>query len=123
MLKPDYLLRISEGAEDIAEKLHIDIMDRIIKRMMIRIGHGEVGLRIMRRLRNNWFSGGNNAGIPYLDNCVLLSEATSGTYTLDLTAYRNAYGNTAHFLFGAGKVNRNSPNGGAWVHIAKVWLE
>lgn len=74
-------------------------------------------------LRNNWFSGGNNAGIPYLDNCVLLSEATGGTFDLDLTAYRNAYGNGAYFLFGAGKVNRNSPNGGAWVHIAKVWLE
>lgn len=74
-------------------------------------------------LRNNWFSGGNNAGMPYLDNCVLLSEATGGTFDLDLTAYRNAYGNGAYFLFGAGKVNRNSPNGGAWVHIAKVWLE
>ena len=74
-------------------------------------------------LRNNWFSGGNNAGIPYLDNCVLLSEATGGTFDLDLTAYKNAYGNGAYFLFGAGKVNGNSPNGGAWVHIAKVWLE
>lgn len=41
MLKPDYLLHISEGAEDIAEKLHIEIMDRIIKRMMVRIGRGE----------------------------------------------------------------------------------
>lgn len=74
-------------------------------------------------LRNNWFNGGNNAGIPYLDNCVILSTETGGTFSVDLTAYKNAYGNTAHFLFGAGKVNRNSPNGGAWVHIAKVWLE
>ncbi len=41
MLKPDYLLRVSEGAENIAEQLHIDIMERIIKRMMIRIGRGE----------------------------------------------------------------------------------
>lgn len=41
MLKPDYLLHISEGAENIAEQLHIDIMERIIKRMMIRIGRGE----------------------------------------------------------------------------------
>ena len=23
----------------------------------------------------------------------------------------------------AGKINDNNPNGGAWVHISKVWLE
>lgn len=41
MLKPDYLLHISEGAESIAEQLHIDIINRIVERMMIRIGRGD----------------------------------------------------------------------------------
>ena len=41
MLNPDYLLHISEGAEDIAEQLHQDIINRIIDRMMERIGRGE----------------------------------------------------------------------------------
>ena len=41
MLDPDYLLRVSEGAEDIAEKLHTDIIKRIVKRIMLRIGRGE----------------------------------------------------------------------------------
>lgn len=41
MLDPDYLLRVSEGAEDIASKLHTDIMRRIINRIMLRIGRGE----------------------------------------------------------------------------------
>lgn len=41
MLNPDYLLHISDGAEDIAEQLHQDIINRIIDRMMERIGRGE----------------------------------------------------------------------------------
>lgn len=41
MLTPDYLLHISEGAEEIAEQLHQDILSRIIERIMIRIGRGE----------------------------------------------------------------------------------
>lgn len=41
ILTPEYLLRISEGAEEIAEYLHADIMNRIIERMMIRINRGE----------------------------------------------------------------------------------
>ena len=41
MLKPDYLLHISEGAEAIAEQLHIDIINRIVERMMTRIGRGD----------------------------------------------------------------------------------
>lgn len=41
MLSPDYLLRISEGAEEIAEELHTDILNRIIERVMIRIGRGD----------------------------------------------------------------------------------
>lgn len=75
-------------------------------------------------LRNNIYAGGSQwADLPWLDNCVVLSEATGGTFDVDLTAYKNAYGNTAYFLFGAGKINGNHPNGGAWVHISKVWLE
>lgn len=41
MLTPEYLLRISEGSEEIAEFLHADIINRIIERMMIRINRGE----------------------------------------------------------------------------------
>lgn len=41
MLTPEYLYRITEGAEDIASQLHADIIKKIIERMMIRIGRGE----------------------------------------------------------------------------------
>lgn len=41
MLTPEYLYRITEGAEDIASQLHSNIMTKIIERMMIRIGRGE----------------------------------------------------------------------------------
>lgn len=41
MLTPEYLYRITEGAEEIASQLHANIMQKIIERMMIRIGRGE----------------------------------------------------------------------------------
>ncbi len=41
MLTPDYLLHISEGAEEIAEQLHNDIIRRIVERIMYRIGRGD----------------------------------------------------------------------------------
>ena len=41
MLSPNYLLHISEGAEEIAEQLHTEILKRIIDRMMLRIGIGD----------------------------------------------------------------------------------
>lgn len=41
MLTPEYLYRITEGAEDIASQLHKNILDKIISRMMVRIGRGE----------------------------------------------------------------------------------
>lgn len=41
MLTPEYLLRISEGAEDVAEQLHNEIIRRIVKRIMIRLGRGD----------------------------------------------------------------------------------
>lgn len=41
MLDPEYLLRIAEGAEDIAEQLHGEIIKRVVKRVMKRIGRGE----------------------------------------------------------------------------------
>lgn len=41
MLTPEYLYRITEGAEQIASELHANIIKRIIERMMIRIGRGE----------------------------------------------------------------------------------
>ena len=41
MLSPNDLLHISEGAECISEKLHNDIISRIVERVMLRIGRGE----------------------------------------------------------------------------------
>ena len=41
MLTPEYLQRITEGAEEISSSLHRNIMDMIIKRIMARLGRGE----------------------------------------------------------------------------------
>lgn len=41
ILSPEYLLHISEGAEQIASQLHQEIINRIIDRMMVRIGRGD----------------------------------------------------------------------------------
>ena len=40
MLKPDYLLHLSEGAEEIAAQLHTDMMKRIVSRIMEREKRG-----------------------------------------------------------------------------------
>ena len=41
MLSPSYLLHSTEPAEEIAEQLHIDIVDRIIERIKIRFQRGD----------------------------------------------------------------------------------
>lgn len=41
MLTPEYLMRITEGAEDITSSLHRNIMNLIIERVMHRIARGE----------------------------------------------------------------------------------
>lgn len=41
MLSPSYLLHATEPAEEIAEKLHVDIMNRIIERIRIRFKRGD----------------------------------------------------------------------------------
>ena len=41
MLSPDYLLHISEGGEELAEKLHKEIIRKMVYRIMLRIGRGE----------------------------------------------------------------------------------
>lgn len=41
MLTPSYLLHATEPAEEIAEKLHSDILNRIIERIMIRFERGD----------------------------------------------------------------------------------
>lgn len=41
MLTPEYLQRITEGAEEISLSLHRTIMDMIIERIMKRLGRGE----------------------------------------------------------------------------------
>ena len=45
MLTPEYLQRITEGAEEISSSLHRTIMDMIIERIMKRLGRGEDYLR------------------------------------------------------------------------------
>lgn len=41
MLDPEYLLRISEGAEDIAEMLHNKVIKRVVGRVMTRVAKGK----------------------------------------------------------------------------------
>lgn len=41
MLSPEYLLRVSEGGEEIAESLHNDIIKKIVKRIAIRLDRGD----------------------------------------------------------------------------------
>ena len=41
MLDPEYILRLSEGAEQIASELHENIIAQIVKRIMIRLGRGD----------------------------------------------------------------------------------
>ena len=41
MLTPEYLLHVTEGAEEIAEELHNDILARIIERIVIRFNRGD----------------------------------------------------------------------------------
>ena len=41
MLTPSYLLHAVEQAEDIAEELHQNIMNRIIERILVRFGRGD----------------------------------------------------------------------------------
>ena len=41
MLTPDYLMHVSEGAEAIAAKLHTDIINRIVERILIREKRGD----------------------------------------------------------------------------------
>lgn len=41
MLDPNYLLHISEGSEEIAEKLHSEIIRKMVYHIMLRIGRGE----------------------------------------------------------------------------------
>ena len=40
MLTPDYLLHVSEGAEEIAAQLHTDMIKRVVSRMIAREKHG-----------------------------------------------------------------------------------
>lgn len=41
MLSPDYLLHISEGAEEIAETIHVNITNQIVRRIILRMERGE----------------------------------------------------------------------------------
>lgn len=41
MLDAEYLLRLTEGAEEIAEQLHNEIIRRVVERIMARIGRGD----------------------------------------------------------------------------------
>ena len=41
MLTPEYLLKVAESSEDIAEELHQDILNRVIERIMLRLDRGD----------------------------------------------------------------------------------
>lgn len=41
MLSPEYLLRVSEGGEEIAESLHNDIIKKIVDRIAVRLDRGD----------------------------------------------------------------------------------
>ena len=41
MLSPNYLLHISEGAEEIASNIHVRIINQIVRRIMLRMERGE----------------------------------------------------------------------------------
>lgn len=41
MLSPEYLLRVSEGGEEIAESLHNDIIEKIVDRIAARLDRGD----------------------------------------------------------------------------------
>lgn len=41
ILSPEYLLRISEGSEELASQLHTEIIRKMVYRIMLRIGRGE----------------------------------------------------------------------------------
>ncbi len=41
MLTPEYLQQITDGAEELASTLHSNIMDRVIERIMARLGRGK----------------------------------------------------------------------------------
>lgn len=41
MLTPEYLLHATEAAEEIAEQLHVDIMSRIVERIILRFQRGD----------------------------------------------------------------------------------
>ena len=41
MLSPDYLARVMEGAEEVASMLHTDIVNDIVRRIMIRLDRGD----------------------------------------------------------------------------------
>lgn len=41
MVSPEYLLQIAEGAEDLAELLHQDIIKKVVERIMTRLDRGD----------------------------------------------------------------------------------
>ena len=41
MLSPEYLLRVSEGGEEIAESLHNDIIEKMVDRIATRLDRGD----------------------------------------------------------------------------------
>jgi len=41
MLSPDYILRLSEGAEEIASDLHSEIINQIVRRIVLRLQRGD----------------------------------------------------------------------------------
>lgn len=75
MLDPEYILRISEGAEQIAEELHNEIIAQIVERIMLRLGRGD---DYILTARDKWqLEVLNDAGYLREDIQKLIAKKTS----------------------------------------------
>ncbi len=74
MLPPEYMAGIADASEELASKLHSDIMKRIIERMMARAGRGE---DYMLTATDKWnIESMQQAGYLYQDILLELSKFT-----------------------------------------------
>jgi hypothetical protein len=88
MLTPEYLLRVSEGAEEISERLHNDIVSRIVERIVIRMERGE---KYILTAQDKWqLEVLQDAGFLLEDIQKLLSERTGEQEKEILEAFEDA---------------------------------
>ena len=94
MLTPEYLLRVSEGAEEISERLHNDIVSRIVERIVIRMERGE---KYILTAQDKWqLEVLQDAGFLLEDIQKLLAERTGEQEKEILEAFEDAYKHERH---------------------------